>query len=415
MAQTWIQGICPFCQTPIRENEESLVCPGCKVPHHADCWQQNGACTTFACRGEAATYDESLGQDYSFDDLAAEYAPGKLVIELEDLPPDYTGAPAPAYPGLPDHQESGPAGDRGFRASKVPVQLALGGAFAGALVWLIALNIFNFTYYATTALHNLEPMETAFFAAIMGGVIGATLGSVEGITGKVFQKMVSGFMTGLLIGSLGGFIGAGVGYLLYGYLFMSIDDPVLSSNLYRGLFWGFTGAFIGLGQGIGSGGRARVVNGLLGGLVGGFAAGLIFDSIFANFDSADTGAFMAIAFFGAVTGITIGGVYDIRKEAWLMVTRGETAGKEYLVNSSGFTTIGSSPQCDIVLIRDAAVADHHADIEQERIGFTITACRNARELNVGGRQLNQALLKDGDLIRIGSYELRFHEKKIRAG
>ena len=26
------------------------VCPECGIPHHAECWEENGGCTTFGCR-----------------------------------------------------------------------------------------------------------------------------------------------------------------------------------------------------------------------------------------------------------------------------------------------------------------------------------------------------------------------------
>ena len=43
--------VCPYCQTPIKPGEHLMVCPRCKVPHHRECWQENGdRCTTFGCR-----------------------------------------------------------------------------------------------------------------------------------------------------------------------------------------------------------------------------------------------------------------------------------------------------------------------------------------------------------------------------
>jgi len=41
--------ICPYCQTEIQPGEEVIVCPACNVPHHADCWTENGGCTTYGC------------------------------------------------------------------------------------------------------------------------------------------------------------------------------------------------------------------------------------------------------------------------------------------------------------------------------------------------------------------------------
>ena len=45
------QVVCPYCQAPIRIGEESIVCSDCKMPHHRECWLENGSCTTYGCKG----------------------------------------------------------------------------------------------------------------------------------------------------------------------------------------------------------------------------------------------------------------------------------------------------------------------------------------------------------------------------
>lgn len=42
---------CPFCQFPIKNDLEGLICSECKTPHHRECWEQNGECTTYGCNG----------------------------------------------------------------------------------------------------------------------------------------------------------------------------------------------------------------------------------------------------------------------------------------------------------------------------------------------------------------------------
>ena len=41
--------ICPFCQTEIAPAAERVVCSSCRIPHHRECWQENGGCTTYGC------------------------------------------------------------------------------------------------------------------------------------------------------------------------------------------------------------------------------------------------------------------------------------------------------------------------------------------------------------------------------
>ena len=40
---------CPYDQYPISVGDQVVVCPECGVPHHVDCWRENGGCTTYGC------------------------------------------------------------------------------------------------------------------------------------------------------------------------------------------------------------------------------------------------------------------------------------------------------------------------------------------------------------------------------
>ena len=44
--------ICPFCKTSFLEDDEVVECDICEMPHHKDCWIENGQCTTFGCTGK---------------------------------------------------------------------------------------------------------------------------------------------------------------------------------------------------------------------------------------------------------------------------------------------------------------------------------------------------------------------------
>lgn len=50
---------CPYCQTVIKPGAPIQVCPVCDIPHHRECWIENGnKCTTFGCKGTRATEPE---------------------------------------------------------------------------------------------------------------------------------------------------------------------------------------------------------------------------------------------------------------------------------------------------------------------------------------------------------------------
>ena len=44
---------CPYCLSPIGENEERVRCPKCGVLHHRGCWKTNGKCSVYGCDGWA--------------------------------------------------------------------------------------------------------------------------------------------------------------------------------------------------------------------------------------------------------------------------------------------------------------------------------------------------------------------------
>jgi hypothetical protein len=46
-----IGNICPYCQYPIKPEVPVTECSKCGMPHHTECWEQNGGCATFGCCG----------------------------------------------------------------------------------------------------------------------------------------------------------------------------------------------------------------------------------------------------------------------------------------------------------------------------------------------------------------------------
>jgi hypothetical protein len=46
-AQVLEQVVCKICGEEIHEN--LVFCRRCRTPHHRECWQYNGLCSTFAC------------------------------------------------------------------------------------------------------------------------------------------------------------------------------------------------------------------------------------------------------------------------------------------------------------------------------------------------------------------------------
>ncbi len=54
---------CPYCRFPIKPGQAVTICSECGVPHHSECWEENGGCTTYGCRG--ASQGERAGATYA--------------------------------------------------------------------------------------------------------------------------------------------------------------------------------------------------------------------------------------------------------------------------------------------------------------------------------------------------------------
>jgi len=74
MVKSHIGKTCPYCQFPIKQDSEVVQCPSCKVPHHRECWQDNGGCTTFGCNETTSRLVEGERLDVSFDDILGQQA-----------------------------------------------------------------------------------------------------------------------------------------------------------------------------------------------------------------------------------------------------------------------------------------------------------------------------------------------------
>ncbi len=48
--EQFIGSNCPYCGDLVKANSRITVCPDCQTPHHQECWNKHGGCTTYGCR-----------------------------------------------------------------------------------------------------------------------------------------------------------------------------------------------------------------------------------------------------------------------------------------------------------------------------------------------------------------------------
>lgn len=50
---------CPFCKSSIKEDDKKIDCIKCGIPHHEECWNENGGCSTFGCSDQGGLNSQS--------------------------------------------------------------------------------------------------------------------------------------------------------------------------------------------------------------------------------------------------------------------------------------------------------------------------------------------------------------------
>jgi hypothetical protein len=231
-------------------------------------------------------------------------------------------------------------------------------------------------------------------------------------------------LTVVLIGGAGGLAGGVLSQSLYG--------PTERKIFLVG-GWTLTGLLIGASIGaydylssilLGRdrrGARRKLLNGVLGGAAGGVLGGLLYEWLTGAWadlfrgkgEDAELWSPSALGFvvLGTCIGLLIGLAQVILKEAWVKIEAGKRAGRE-LILSKPETTIGRAEACDIGLFGDTTVERLHARILLQNGRYHLADAGSPGGTFVNDRRVDQSTpLHSGDVIRLGSYVLRFGERR----
>jgi MFS family permease len=256
------------------------------------------------------------------------------------------------------------------------------------------------------------------FFALIAGAIGLFLGATDGLICRQPRRALLCGSVGLVIGLLGGFVSNFMANLVFGPLAMLAARTEGAGGMAimvaaRALAWIIAGAAMGLGQGIALRSKKLVLYGFIGGVLGGLVGGLVFDPIGwlqENPTTAATSRMIGITIVGASVGLMIGLVELLVRDAWLRMTRGPLAGKEFLVFKD-IMYIGASPRSDIYLFNDCEVADTHAAIRSSGDHCEIEETNPEFPVRVNNNTVKRARLRAGDQITIGQTMFTFQERK----
>jgi hypothetical protein len=391
--------------------------------------------------------DEVLDVTLSDEDLLPPAAPtpapagNLLVIDSDQLtaPLPAAARPQPAAPDAFPTAEAVPEGvpPKGKKAA-APVTAAdvltvlnmiLAGAIGGFLGWV----------FANPYIHDQPPGATpqvlplavvlggmGLFFGCVGGMIGMMLAAVEGVQTRSWEKASRAAAIGLGVGAAGGFLGGVIGQILYGALGGSNSSgPLTGQQVFaRSVGWALVGVVVGLAQGVVTRSQRRMWNGAIGGLLGGLAGGLLFDPLpqilakiltYVSPTEVTIGGTLSrlvgLVVLGMACGAAIGVIQQVAKEAWLRVVEGPLKGKQFILYRSP-TVLGSSPQCDIPLLRDKSVAPQHAAISEQGGRYVLSDLNSPMGTRVNGQPIRTRTLHNGDRLTLGQTTLVYADRTI---
>lgn len=314
------------------------------------------------------------------------------------------------------------------------------GTIGGFVGWLLQENLIHYgvTQNVLTGVVSSDPLSaeqnrTLIFC--VGGMIGLSLGMVEGLLEGSLRKLAIGLALGAFTGIVFGYVGFQFGGQVFAWLGgtgTTGHDPGLGGFARQVIARSFGWAMLGLGLGFGGAlptrSMERIRNGAIGGFLGGFIGGFIFDqaarlatpihdSIAGVGIHEAGGPSRAIGFtvIGGLTGFFIGLIDELFKSAWVKVLAGRNEGKDIIL-SKAVSLLGRDERCDVPLYGDASIGAQHAAIRADGRrhvlidgGSPVGTVVNGQKLGAGA----ELLLRDGDMIQIGSQRVLFREKETQ--
>jgi len=291
---------------------------------------------------------------------------------------------------------------------------SLAGLAGGALGWL-PVEIASHGHSITEQQTTVSIIAGFVSMAILSGLIGGLIIAAEGQSIELSPETKRRFIRGFAICAALSLPATYYSNLAFSYILgaggWGIDHPGSPFYLFLGRVTGWTlmGLMLGAGVGLASFSLPNLAKGAVGGWVGGFLGGLIFDVI-----GQSTGGLMSrlvgFSAVGLAIGLLIGLVQELTKAAWLSVEAGRLRGRQYRLEKA-VATMGRAEENVVGLFGDPSVLPRHAEITKSGDRYILKSLSPQQGVFVNGARIESAELRDGDLIKIGNYELGFHVRK----
>jgi hypothetical protein len=274
------------------------------------------------------------------------------------------------------------------------VYFSLTGALGALAAWFVLDVILD-----------LQPASPYMDALLNGALIGVAIGvAVNGFNG-IMEFKVWPVVRGVLVGLAGGLLGGALGLLLGEFFYQTLGN----NDAFRILGWAIFGFFLGLVDGVLALSPRRMLYAGAGGLLGGLLGGIVFSLLARYSDLPNTARALGFALLGALTGLFIGLLPTMLRNAWLkVISSGRNEGKEILVDKKR-VVIGADARCELALYGDPGIAGQHAEIQQNAGQFILKPLGQSRVI-MEDRLVSQHSLQDEDTFQVGQETLIFRKK-----
>ena len=350
----------------------------------------------------------------------------RIILGEDDFNEPETQQPPLAQPGgsLPPVKNSGPVkvaasdGPNVQSARNLLYDAKTGPLVAAVAAMAAAWIVTEITGVAGMGVSDTTQEQVNVDTAIWTGLLGVVFGA--GVL--VFDRLLAREWESSLKEAARAAIPLFVASFITGYIAARVYTALLGNTgdashgtyyLARSIAWGLFGLGIGAVLGAIQKSKQLATNGLIGGAIGGAIGGITFEFVSSSLDfSAAMSRLVGLIAIGAAIAIATRAVESARREAWLKVIHGGMTGKEFILYHPT-TRIGSTPECEIFIVKDPAVDKVHAQIVDVEGRRTLTALSGSVVL-VNQAQVTGHQLQSGDNVQIGNTVINYLEKAVQA-
>lgn len=252
-----------------------------------------------------------------------------------------------------------------------------------------------------------------FFVGISLAFDRAVLGGWDAAMQRFAMAVIPAFAVGFIAGYMAQALFTEITQSIFEDAFRNgelVTGKELELYLARMAGWGIFGAGTGLAVGLVDRSQARSINGAIGGAIGGAVGGLVFHYAVTESENEAFSRLLGLLAVGLLIALAVRMVETARREAWLSIVGGGMAGKEFIIYHP-LTRIGSSPDCEIYLLKDPGVTKLHAQIEDRGSQRVLTAAAGAATF-VNQTPVSTHVLRHGDQVQLGNTVIAYSERTL---